>query len=68
MNSPFKYGQIVRGDEFTNREGKMKRLRDNLLSGINTILISPRKWGKSLLVQKTASMIKQSNNNYKFVF
>lgn len=68
MNSPFKYGQLVYGDTFTNREKELERLRNNFTSGNNTILISPRKWGKSSLVKKAAGIIEEEDRNYKFVF
>lgn len=50
--SPFAYGNTVSSTAFTNRENEVKRLKDNLLNGINTTIISPRRWGKSSLVEK----------------
>jgi len=52
--SPFKYGITVSGTSFTNREKETKHLKQNFLHGINTIIISPRRWGKSSLVEKVA--------------
>ncbi|MGC4129049.1 MAG: hypothetical protein QM564_05685 [Bergeyella sp.] len=43
--SPFAFGHIVNLQSFTNREEDVEKLKKNLLSGINTILISPRRWG-----------------------
>jgi AAA+ ATPase superfamily predicted ATPase len=54
MNSPFKFGGIVSEKAFTNREKECKRLSDNLRNGIHTIMISPRRWGKSSLVEKVS--------------
>jgi uncharacterized protein len=50
--SPFIYGNTVSNAAFTNRETEVEKLRSNLLSGINTMIISPRRWGKSSLVEK----------------
>lgn len=52
--SPFLIGKTVSGDTFIDRETVRKRLRANFRSGINSILISPRRWGKSSLVRQVA--------------
>jgi len=66
--SPFKYGTIVSGKYFTDREDEIIRLKNNFTSGLNTILISPRRWGKSSLVAKAASEISRKNNKIKIAF
>lgn len=50
--SPFKFGQIVDSVSFTNRKKEISLLGDNLLSGNHLIIISPRRYGKSSLVQQ----------------
>ncbi len=55
---PFTYGKIVNTDAFTNRENELAKLLANLKSGINTIIISPRRWGKSSLVSKAFAELK----------
>ncbi|GAL85420.1 ATPase [Sporocytophaga myxococcoides] len=66
--SPFAYGNTVSSTAFTNRENEVKRLKDNLLNGINTTIISPRRWGKSSLVEKVVSEIsKEYPKEYKTV-
>jgi hypothetical protein len=52
MESPFVFGRKVSGSKFTDRELETARLVSNFKNGINTILISPRRWGKSSLVKK----------------
>jgi hypothetical protein len=54
MNTPFLFGKTVSTELFTNRSEEKKRLKDNFINKINTILISPRRWGKSSLVKKVA--------------
>lgn len=66
--SPFRYGTIVSGKYFTDREDEIVKLKNNFLSGINTVIISPRRWGKSSLVEKTALDIASENTNVRVVF
>jgi hypothetical protein len=56
--NPFHFGRMVAGNAFTDREKDTQRLVDNFRNGINTVLISPRRWGKSSLVQKAGESIK----------
>lgn len=58
MDVPFSFGKTVSAGVFTNRTADVKRLSSNLQNGINTILISPRRWGKSSLVKKVAAAIR----------
>lgn len=57
MKKPFIYGMSVSGDNFTDREFETQRLKLNFESGINSILISPRRMGKTSLVKKVIGMI-----------
>ncbi|MBP5391884.1 MAG: ATP-binding protein [Bacteroidales bacterium] len=57
MENPFVFGKAAEGSYFTDREEDAKRLKANLTHGINTILISPRRWGKTSLVKKVLSEI-----------
>jgi uncharacterized protein len=57
QTAPFRYGTLAEGTEFTNRTEETKRLVNNFRSGINTILISPRRWGKSSLVKHAAQQV-----------
>ncbi len=51
-DNPFVFGKAAEGAFFTDRTEDAKRLTANLTHGINTILISPRRWGKTSLVKK----------------
>ncbi len=57
MDKAFIYGMSVSGDNFTDRIKETKRLKLNFENGINTILISPRRMGKTSLVKKVISEI-----------
>lgn len=52
MKKPFIYGVSVGGDNFTGREKESRRLRMNFEHGLNSVLISPRRMGKTSLVKK----------------
>src|SRR5687768_13823516 len=52
MQTPFNFGRTVKNESFTNREQEIKKLASNFENRINTIIISPRRWGKSSLVEK----------------
>ncbi|MCF8241882.1 MAG: ATP-binding protein [Melioribacteraceae bacterium] len=65
--SPFVFGNIVTDIAFTNRDWEIKKLYSNLTTGINTIIISPRRWGKSSLVQKVFNEISDHKNKFKTV-
>lgn len=53
--APFVFGVRVEGDTFTDRREETKRLKANFTYGVNTILISPRRMGKTSLVDKVCS-------------
>src|SRR3954463_2467511 len=58
MVTPFNFGRAVKNEYFTNREQEVKRLTQNFENGINTIILSPRRWGKSSLVEKVAQQVR----------
>ncbi len=55
-NKPFIFGVATSGDNFTDREKETERLLLNFQHGVNTVLISPRRWGKTSLVQKVCCL------------
>lgn len=55
-NKPFIFGVATSGDNFTDRKNETARLLTNFRHGINTVLISPRRWGKTSLVQKVCNL------------
>ena len=50
MRKSFVYGVAVTDYNFTGRKDEIRRLKANFEGGINTILISPRRYGKTSLV------------------
>ena len=65
---PFKFGEVVTGEHFTNREDEIDKLRSNFISLQNTIMISPRRYGKSSLVKEAAERFIKKEKGYVFCF
>ena len=59
--SPFVFGTRVSGETFIDRVKETKRLKINFENGINTVLISPRRMGKTSLVAKVVSLLTDDN-------
>lgn len=59
MDNPFIYGIATDVEHFTDRLEETQRLTLNLTNKINTILISPRRLGKTSLVNKVALQLKE---------
>lgn len=55
-NKPFVFGVAASGNNFTDRKSETARLLTNFRSGVNTVLISPRRWGKTSLVRKVCRL------------
>ena len=67
MEIPFVYGKIVADNDFTDREEETRKLVANFLSQTNTAIISPRRWGKSSLVNKAIESVSKSDRSILFV-
>jgi len=65
--SPFIFGNTVSTLAFTDGDQERKKIKQNLLSGINTMIISPRRWGKSSLVENVFQEIKEKYPDRKCV-
>ena len=66
MEKAFVYGMSVEGENFTDRVKETKRLKMDLENGINVILVSPRRIGKSSIVRKVMKEI--TDPKIKIVF
>lgn len=66
MDNPFVYGVAADNAHFIGREDEIKRLTMNFSNGINTILISQRRLGKTSLVNKVAEQI-SDNKKLKII-
>lgn len=61
MEKSFVYGIAVTDYNFTGRKEETRRLIANFEGGINSILISPRRWGKTSLVDHVQRQLKDSD-------
>ena len=61
FEAPFVFGVRVEVDTFTDRKEETERLKANFMYGVNTILISPRRMGKTSLVDKVCSLVESEN-------
>lgn len=68
METPFVFGKIVSKKNFTDRKIETDQLITNFNSLVNTILISPRRWGKSSLVAKAAEIASRKDKAIRFCF
>ena len=68
MKTPFQFGKIVEGATFTDREQEIKRLISNFENNLHTLIISPRRWGKSSLVKVASQRAARKHSDFKFCF
>lgn len=62
---PFIFGKSADSNNFTDREEESLQLERNFKSSVNTIIISPRRWGKTSLVENVTNKLKVKNKNIK---
>ena len=55
--NPFHYGSAVRGAAFADRERELQALTGFMSNGINVILLSPRRYGKSSLALRAVETL-----------
>lgn len=63
MGTPFIYGRIADSSNFTNRKKEVELLKRNFSSLVNTIIISPRRWGKTSLVNRVAQRLAEEDKS-----
>lgn len=66
LQKPFVFGQAIGESHFIGREREQKRLLANFSHGINTILMAPRRWGKTSLVKRAMSEVQ--NKQIKVIY
>ena len=62
--NPFKFGTIVDGVHFTDREDELIRIESYLNSENHLIIISPRRFGKTSLIKK---ILNESERHYVYL-
>ncbi len=62
--NPFKFGTVVDGPYFTDREEELEKISSYINGENHLILISPRRFGKTSLIRK---IVNESERNYIFL-
>lgn len=68
MDIPFIYGRLAERESFIDRVDDRRELKNFLRHGINVILVSPRRWGKSSLVKTSMEELRQEEPKTKVCF
>lgn len=68
MAAPFIFGSLTETGEFTDRKEETEQLIRNMTSGINSVVISPRRWGKSSLIRHAATVAQKRDKNIRVCF
>lgn len=66
FQNPFRYGIIVEGSYFIDRENEIKEIKNDLHSGQNLIIYSPRRYGKTSIMIKVLKEL--HDEGYFFVY
>ena len=68
VNPPFVFGRVADRENFVDRDAERAHLRANFSALVNTVIISPRRWGKSSLVQQVAEDMQATDKRTRVVF
>ena len=52
MKNPFRFGQLVRGENFCNRLNELKEIKKAITNNYSFWIYSPRRYGKTSLILK----------------
>jgi hypothetical protein len=61
MANPYHYGTPVSGDQFAGREQETAGLVARMRDGINVVVISPRRYGKTSLLARAAARMRDDD-------
>jgi len=59
MTNPFKYGTVVSGNDFADRENELKELINKLNENVRIFLLAPRRYGKTSLIKSALVRLKK---------
>ncbi len=58
--NPFHYGTPVEGDQFTGRQEELAALLTRMRNGVNVVLLSPRRYGKTSLLHAAEARLRKA--------
>lgn len=59
MANPFKYGTVVSGNDFADRQKELKELAAKLQETVRIFLLAPRRYGKTSLIKNVLKRLKR---------
>lgn len=62
---PFVFGRLAVEADFTNRKQEIALVKSNFRMLVNTIIISPRRWGKTSLVNRVSEILEKEEPGLK---
>jgi hypothetical protein len=65
--TPFRFGEIVDGAYFADRDAEARTLAEAVHQGRNVVLISPRRYGKTSLVLRVVDTVKHAGVRVVYV-
>lgn len=65
MENPFKFGGLVTGDDFADREAEIAQIFRELRGGTNVVMFSTRRMGKSSLI---AEVMRRHKADFQWVY
>jgi hypothetical protein len=65
--NPFRFGSVVRGDSFTDREREAAELRRDLDAGQDVVLLAPRRFGKTSLAEQVIASARADGHRIGYV-
>lgn len=68
MYLPFVYGELATRENFIDRDEDRRQLKTFLTNGINVMIVSPRRWGKSSLVKATMAELSEEDKSVRACF
>lgn len=66
MGTPFSFGFPVEGQDFVGHSREVESLVSNMLEGRNSVLVAPRKYGKTSLVRRAVRIAGESDPSLLF--
>ncbi len=62
---PFVFGKLATEIDFSDREREAAQLATNFRNKVNTMILSPRRWGKTSLVNRVSEMLGKEEPDMK---
>ena len=59
MSNPFKYGTVVSGEDFANRDKELRELASKLKETVRIFLVAPRRYGKTSLIKNVLGVLQK---------